>query len=107
MKNLKLKHQIYFVLLLIMSCNTTKETKMSDFVEFKITEITNSESSILLVLENSNDPLIFARISKSDFENFEEIKSNLKKDNNIKIKGIIHDIEGSSIIVIQDIIFLE
>lgn len=105
------KYQIFSILLLfIVSCNQATKTEINEYLEVKVINIKESESKIGLTLMNAEDSILFANLSENSSKNFEQIKSKLKVDDRLKIKGIIYNFDNSkdaTIINIKDLQFLE
>lgn len=120
-KKLKIKAYIQaLVILVLISCNQAEEIKINDFITVEITDIIEKESYTGLVIAIATDSIVFARIEKDQFDDYEELTQDLKINQKIKIKGTLYNYNdhklkdnpksnpmNSSILDINEIDYLE
>ena len=87
----KVKYLLIVLLLGITSCNQPEEIKINDFITVEITDITEEEEYTGLIIAVATDSIVFASISKDQFDNYEEVTQNLKINQEIKIKGTLYN----------------
>lgn len=93
-KSLSFLVLVFFTLSFLNSCNTSITKEIKEFEKAVITDVATIESGLGFGLKLENKDSLIGLLNKEDFKNFEEISSQLKENQTINFKGVLHESVG-------------